>query len=77
MSTKSSDSGLNAMGHIGDKLHLMSIDTGASVTITRPDISAGLPEKEIVWLYIMQMLSGETLPILKQVLMELSLGQHP
>jgi hypothetical protein len=60
---------------MGDKLHLISIDTGTSVTITRPDIIAGLAEREMIWLHIPQM-SGETLPILKEAQMELSLGQH-
>jgi hypothetical protein len=54
----------------------MRIDTGSSVKITRLDIIAGLPEREMIRLYFLQMLSGETLPILKEGLMELSLGQH-
>jgi hypothetical protein len=34
---------LNTEGWIGDKLFLVTIDTGASVTISIPAITVGLP----------------------------------
>jgi hypothetical protein len=49
------DDSLNAEGN---KSCLMTIDTRASVTITRPNITAGLPERELTGPYILQMTSG-------------------
>jgi hypothetical protein len=37
---------LNAQGWIGDKQYLVSINTGASITIARPDITTRLPESK-------------------------------
>jgi hypothetical protein len=45
--------------------------------IARPDITAGLPERELTRLYVLQMVSGEIFPILMEALVELTLGQHP
>jgi hypothetical protein len=76
MSTKSNDS-LNDEDKIRDTPCLMTIRTGSSVTTARPDITAGLPKRELTWLYVLQMVSRETLPHLKEVLVELTLGCHP
>jgi hypothetical protein len=73
VSTSKDDDSLNTAGHVGGKSCFMAIDT----VIARPDITAGLPERELTRLYVLQMISGETLPILMEVLVELTLGQHP
>jgi hypothetical protein len=52
-------------------------DTGASVTITWPDIVVGLPERKQSRLHSLQKASWETLPVLKEALVELTLGQKP
>jgi hypothetical protein len=43
----------------------VTIDTVASITVTRLDITAGLPKRDPVTPYIMHMASGETLSVLK------------
>jgi hypothetical protein len=75
MLAKRNDDSLYVKGRIGDRPCLMTIDTGASITIARPDITAGLPETKPSWLYVLQMVSGKTLPVLKEVLVELTLRQ--
>jgi hypothetical protein len=59
---------LNARGWIEDKSHLMTINTGPSVMIARPDITAGLLRRELSRPYVLQMASGKTLPLLKEAL---------
>jgi hypothetical protein len=57
------------MLRIGDKPYILTTDTKASVMITRPNITAGLPEREdtqVTQPYIPHMASGNTLPILKK-----------
>jgi hypothetical protein len=51
------------------------IDTGASVTIARPDIF-GQPERKPSRAYVLQTSSGETIPVVKEALVELTLGQR-
>jgi hypothetical protein len=51
------------------------MDTGASVTITRPDVAAGWPEKEPSQRYMLQTTSEEALSILTEASMELALGR--
>jgi len=51
----------------------VTIDTGASVTIARPDIVAGIPERKPSRAYVLQTASGETIPVLKEALVELTL----
>jgi hypothetical protein len=53
----------------------MTIDTRASVTFTRPDITEGLPKRELSQPYILQIALMKSLPILKEVLVELTLWQ--
>ena len=54
----------------------MTIDTGASVTIARPDMVAGQPEKKPSRACVLQTASGETIPVLKEALVELTLGRR-
>jgi hypothetical protein len=55
----------------------MTIDIRASVTITRPRITIGLPEREPSQLYILHMVSEETLLVLNETLVELILCWRP
>jgi hypothetical protein len=52
------------------------MDTSASVTIARPDIVAGQPDGKPSRAYILQTASGDTITVLKEALIELSLGQR-
>ena len=54
----------------------MTIDTGASVTIARPDIVAGKAERKPSKAHFLQTACGETIPVLKEALVELTLGQR-
>lgn len=54
----------------------MTINTRASMTIAMSGITVGVPKRKPSWLYLLQMaLRQETLPVLKEVLVELILGQ--
>jgi predicted aspartyl protease len=52
----------------------VTIDTGASATVSRPDIFAGLPERELSRSYVLQTASGETIPVVKEARVELTIG---
>jgi hypothetical protein len=52
------------------------IDTGASVTIARPDTVTGQPERKPSRAYVLQTESGEAIPVLKKALVELTLGRR-
>jgi hypothetical protein len=54
----------------------VTIHTGASVTIARPDIAAGLPERKPSLPYVLQTSIGETIPVVKEAHVELTLGQR-
>jgi hypothetical protein len=41
------DPSLFTKGWVGDKECLVTVDTGAFVTVVRPDIAAGWPERQI------------------------------
>jgi hypothetical protein len=69
------DDSLNVEEQTGDKSCLATIDTRASVTIVRQDITAGLPEREQTWPYVLQMESGKTFPVLKEAIVEQTMGQ--
>jgi hypothetical protein len=43
--TGNADPSLDTQGWFGDKLCLVTVDTGANVTVAKPDISAGWPER--------------------------------
>jgi hypothetical protein len=57
------ENSLIADGWIQERPCRVTIDTGASVTITRPDIFAGLPER--------------TIPVMREAQVELNLGRRP
>jgi predicted aspartyl protease len=67
---------LTADGWIQEKPCRVTIDTGASVTIARPDIVEGLPEKELSRPYVLQTASGETIPVVKEARVELTIGRR-
>jgi hypothetical protein len=46
------------------------------VTVARPDIADGWPKREPDQRFTLQMVSGESLPIQKEVFLTLSLGQR-
>jgi hypothetical protein len=54
----------------------VTIDTGASVTIVRPDIVTGQPERMPTMTYALQTASGETIPMLREALIKLTLGRR-
>jgi predicted aspartyl protease len=54
----------------------VTIDTGASATVARPDIVAGLPERDLSWPYVLQTASGEMIPFVKEALVELTIGRR-
>jgi hypothetical protein len=70
MLAKGDDSSLNSKGWVGDKPCFVTIDTREAMTLARPEIATSLPERRLSQPHILQMASGETLPILK----ELTLG---
>jgi hypothetical protein len=55
----------------------VTIDTGANITVTRPDIAAGWPERQTKKHFTLQTVSGEALPIIKEVFLTLTLGRRP
>jgi hypothetical protein len=50
------------------------IDTEASATNVRPDITAGLCERKLNQPYILWMVSGENLHVLREVLVKVSIA---
>jgi hypothetical protein len=52
----------------------VTIDTGASVTTAQPDIVTGQPERKPSRAYVLQTACGETIRVLKEALVELTLG---
>jgi len=54
----------------------VTIDTGASVTIARPDMVTGHLEMKPSRAYVLQTASGETIPLLKEALVQLTLGRR-
>jgi hypothetical protein len=55
---------------------MVTIDTGAYVTVARPDIADGWPERKPDQRFTLQTVSGESLPIHKEVFLTLTLGQR-
>jgi hypothetical protein len=45
--TENADPSLVTQGWVGDKPCLVTVDTGAYVTVARPDIAAGWPERQL------------------------------
>jgi hypothetical protein len=65
---------LKVDGRIGDKPCLVSVDTGASTTVVRSDMAEGLPERHIPMRVYLQCISGQAIPVLKEALVRLTLG---
>jgi predicted aspartyl protease len=65
---------LNADGWVQEKPCRVTIDTGASATVARPVIVAGLPERELSQPYMLQTASGDTMPVMKEAHVELTMG---
>jgi hypothetical protein len=55
----------------------MTINTRASMAIARADITAGLLERKLSWLYVLQTATRKTLPVLKEAMAELWLFYTP
>jgi hypothetical protein len=54
----------------------VTIDAGAFVTVARPDIVVGLPERRLGRQCILQVGLGQTIIVMKEALVELTLGQR-
>jgi hypothetical protein len=54
----------------------VTIDAGAFVTVARPDIVVGLPERRPGRQCAQQVGSGRTIPVVKESLVQLTLGQR-
>jgi hypothetical protein len=67
---------LTADGWIQERPCRVTIDTGASATVARPDIVAGLPERELSRPYVLQTVSGERIPVVKEARAELTIGRR-
>jgi hypothetical protein len=66
---------LTADGWVHERPYRVTIDTGASATVVRPDIVARLPERELSRPYVLQTESGETIPVVKEARVELTIGR--
>jgi hypothetical protein len=53
------------------------MDTGAYITVARPDIADERPERQPNQRFTLQTVSGETLPILKEFFLTLTFGLRP
>jgi hypothetical protein len=67
---------LIADGWVLERPCQVTIDTGASATVARPDVVAGLPERDLCQPYLLQTESGETMPVTKEAHVDLTLGQR-
>jgi hypothetical protein len=54
----------------------MTIDAGEFVTVARPDIVVELPERRPGPQCVLQVGSGRTIPVVKEALVVLNLGQR-
>jgi hypothetical protein len=75
--TRKHDSSMVTQGWLGDKRCLVTLDTGAYVTVARTAIAAIWPEREENPGFTLHTVSGEFLPILKQFMISLNLGRRP
>jgi hypothetical protein len=73
---KWAEGSLTADGWIQEKPCRVTIDTGASATVDRPDIVAGLPERELSRPYVLQTESGETIPVVTEAFVDLTTGRR-
>jgi hypothetical protein len=60
-----------------DKPCLVTVDTKVYITVARPDIADGWPERQPYQRFTLQTVSEETLPILKEVFLTLNLEVAP
>jgi hypothetical protein len=67
---------LIADGWVQEKPCWVTIDTGTSATVARPDIIVGLPERELSQPYVLQTAFGETMPVVKEAHVELTMGRR-
>jgi hypothetical protein len=74
---KWTEDSLIADGWIQESPCRVIIDTEASVTIARSDIVAGLPERKPNLSYVLKTVSGETIPVMMEAHLELTLGRRP
>jgi hypothetical protein len=65
--TENVDPSLVTQGWVGGKPCHVTVDTGAYVTVARPDIAAGWPERQPNQRFTLQTVSGQALPVLKEV----------
>jgi hypothetical protein len=72
---KWTEGSLNAYGWIREKLCRVTIDTGASVTIARPD-RRGAARKGATRPYVLQTTPGKTIPVVKEARVELTLRRR-
>jgi hypothetical protein len=63
---------LIADGWVQENPCRVTIDTGASATVARPDVVAGLPERELSQPYVLR----ETIPVFKEAHVELTMGRR-
>jgi hypothetical protein len=70
------DPSLVTQGWVGDKPCLVTVDNGTYMSIPRPDIAAGWPERKQNQRYTLQTVSREALPFLKEIFLTLTLGRR-
>jgi hypothetical protein len=74
---KWAEDSLIADGWLQERPCRVTIDTGASVTIARPDIVVGLPEGKPNLSFVLRTASGETIPVMREAHVEVTLGRGP
>jgi hypothetical protein len=74
--TEKADPSLVTQGWVSDKPWLMTVDTGAFITVARPDVTAGWPKRKPNHRYTLQTVSGEALPIFKEAFLTPWGGAH-
>jgi hypothetical protein len=75
MSTRTEENIMMIQGWIGDEPCLVTLDIRSSLTLARPDIAAGLPERKSRR-RALKTASGEIIPIFKEASVKLTLGRY-
>jgi hypothetical protein len=70
------DPSMVKQGWVGDRPCLVTVDIQSYVIVARSDITARWAERQQNECYMLQTVSGEALPILKEVFLTLTPGQH-
>jgi predicted aspartyl protease len=65
--------GLRFIGWIREKPCVVTVDTGASSTLVRPDVAEGLPERYPTKVTKLRTITGQRIPVIKEVLVKLTL----